>query len=109
MLYGELAQVFNMPAKSLELKHTIKLIQELDSEIDEIENEIKIIMDEINSSIFTISTFGSFGKKICKSGKVCGGYMFSAGGFRKQCIKLEVLLRYILPQRRAKVINPLSF
>ena len=35
----------NMPAKSLELKHTIKLIQELDSEIDEIENEIKIIMD----------------------------------------------------------------
>ncbi len=30
----------NMPAKSLELKHTIKLIQELDSEIDEIENEI---------------------------------------------------------------------
>ena len=39
----------NMPAKSLELKHTIKLIQELDSEIDEIENEIKLIMDEINS------------------------------------------------------------
>ena len=30
----------NMPAKSLELKHTIKLIQELDSEIDEIENAI---------------------------------------------------------------------
>ena len=30
----------NMPAKSLELKHTIKLIQELDSEIDEIENFI---------------------------------------------------------------------
>lgn len=30
----------NMPAKSLELKHTIKLIQELSSEIDEIENEI---------------------------------------------------------------------
>ncbi len=29
-----------MPAKSLELKHTIKLIQELDSEIDEIEAEI---------------------------------------------------------------------
>lgn len=36
----------NMPAKSLELKHTIKLIQELTSEIDEIENEIKLIMDE---------------------------------------------------------------
>ena len=44
----------NMPAKSLELKHTIKLIRELDSEIEEIENEIKIIMDEINSPILTI-------------------------------------------------------
>jgi len=44
----------NMPAKSLELKHTIMLIQELDSEIDEIENEIKIIMDEINSPILSI-------------------------------------------------------
>ena len=44
----------NMPAKSLELKHTIKLIQELDSEIDEIENEIKITMDEINSPILSI-------------------------------------------------------
>ena len=43
-----------MPAKSLELKHTIKLIQELDSEIDEIENEIKTIMDEINSPILSI-------------------------------------------------------
>ena len=39
----------SMPAKSLELKHTIKLIRELDSEIEEIENEIQIIMDEINS------------------------------------------------------------
>ena len=44
----------NMPVKSLELKHTIKLIQELTSEIDEIENEIKIIMDEINSPILSI-------------------------------------------------------
>lgn len=44
----------NMPAKSLELKHTIRLIQELTSEIDEIENEIKIIMDEINSPILSI-------------------------------------------------------
>ena len=43
-----------MPAKSLELKHTIKLIQELTSEIDEIETEIKSIMDEINSPILTI-------------------------------------------------------
>ena len=44
----------NMPAKSLELKHTIKLIQELDSEIDEIENGIKVIIDEINSPILSI-------------------------------------------------------
>ena len=44
----------HMPAKSLELKHTIKLIQELDAEIDEIEHEIKSIMDEINSPILTI-------------------------------------------------------
>ena len=44
----------NMPAKSLELKHTIKLIRELDAEIEEIENEIKTIMDEINSPILSI-------------------------------------------------------
>ena len=44
----------NMPAKALELKHTIKLIQELTSEIDEIESEIKSIMDGINSPILTI-------------------------------------------------------
>lgn len=44
----------NMPAKSLELKHTIKLIQELDSEISEIEAEINRIMDEIGSPILSI-------------------------------------------------------
>ena len=43
-----------MPAKSLELKHTIKLIRELTSDIDEIEHEIKLIMDEINSPILSI-------------------------------------------------------
>ena len=44
-----------MPAKSLELKHTIRLIQELTSEIDEIEAAIKRIMDEeIQSPILTI-------------------------------------------------------
>lgn len=44
-----------MPAKSLELKHTIKLIQELTSEIDEIESAIKQIMvEEIQSPILTI-------------------------------------------------------
>lgn len=44
----------NMPAKSLELKHTLKLIGELDTEIDEIEQEIKRIMDELHSPILTI-------------------------------------------------------
>lgn len=44
----------DMPAKSLELKHTIKLIQELDTEIEEIETEIKTIMDDINSPILSI-------------------------------------------------------
>ncbi len=45
----------HMPAKSLELKHTIKLIQELTVEIDEIEATIKRIMDEeIHSPILTI-------------------------------------------------------
>ena len=44
-----------MPAKSLELKHTIKLIQELTAEIDEIEAEIKQIMDtQLHSPILTI-------------------------------------------------------
>ena len=44
-----------MTAKSLELKHTIKLIQELTIEIDEVEAEIKQIMDEeIHSPILTI-------------------------------------------------------
>ena len=45
----------HMPAKSLELKHTIKLIQELTIEINEIEAAIKRIMDEeIHSPILTI-------------------------------------------------------
>lgn len=44
----------NMPAKSLELKHTIKLIQEITTEIDEIETEIKTIMNESNSPILSI-------------------------------------------------------
>lgn len=44
----------SIPAKSLELKHTIKLIQELSSEIGEIENSIKSIMDDIHSPILSI-------------------------------------------------------
>ena len=42
------------PAKSIELKHTIKLIRELDSEISEIEAEIKKIMDTINSPLLSV-------------------------------------------------------
>lgn len=44
----------NMPAKSLELNHTIRRIQELTSEINEIEDTIKTRMDEINSPILSI-------------------------------------------------------
>ena len=44
----------SMPTKSLELKHTIKLIQEISSEIDEIEQQIELIMNEFNSPITTI-------------------------------------------------------
>ena len=54
-----------MPAKSLELKHTIKLIEELTLEINEIELEIKFIMDKINSPILTIPGIGySMGAQI---------------------------------------------
>ena len=48
-----------MPAKSLELKHTIRLIQVLDAEIDEIEKEINSIMDEVHSPITTIPGIGA--------------------------------------------------
>lgn len=47
-----------MPAKSLELKHTIKLIRELTLEIAEIDSEIKKIMDKIASPITTIPGIG---------------------------------------------------
>ena len=43
-----------MPAKAMELKHTIELIQIISSEIDEIEFEIKRIMNDINSPILSI-------------------------------------------------------
>ena len=43
-----------MPAKSLELQHTIRLIRELDAEISEIEAEIKRSMDELNPPILSI-------------------------------------------------------
>ena len=43
-----------MPAKSLELQHTIRLIRELDKEIIEIEAVIKAIVDEMAPPILTI-------------------------------------------------------
>ncbi len=43
-----------MPAKSLELQHTIRLIRELDKEINEIESAIKAIVDEMAPPILTI-------------------------------------------------------
>jgi seryl-tRNA synthetase len=43
-----------MPAKSLELKYTFRLISEMDSKIQEVESAIQHIMDEINSPILTL-------------------------------------------------------
>ena len=48
-----------MPAMSLELRHTIRLIRELDAEINEIETAIDGIMDEIHSPITTIPGIGT--------------------------------------------------
>ena len=47
-----------MPAKSLELRHTIRLIRELDAEIEDIEGSIQSLMDELNSPITTIPGLG---------------------------------------------------
>ena len=43
-----------MPAKSLELQHTIRQIQAISVDIDEIENSIDVIMDSMGSPITTI-------------------------------------------------------
>lgn len=43
-----------MPAKSLELQHTLRLIRELNAEIDEFEDRIKQIMDRLAPPILTI-------------------------------------------------------
>ena len=47
-----------MPAKSLELQHTIRLIRELDAEIDDIEAVIQTMMEEMHSPITTIPGIG---------------------------------------------------
>ena len=49
----------NIPAKSLELKHTIKLIRALTIDIGEIEAEISKMMDKIASPITTIPGIGN--------------------------------------------------
>ena len=48
----------SMPAKSLELQHTIRLMRELDAEIQEIEAAIQAIMDELHSPITSIPGIG---------------------------------------------------
>ena len=47
-----------MHAKSLELQHTIRLIMELDKEIEDVETEIQKIMDKLHSPITTIPGMG---------------------------------------------------
>ena len=47
-----------MPAKSLELQHTIRLIRELDEQIDQIESAIKDIMEQLHSPITSIPGLG---------------------------------------------------
>ena len=49
----------HMPAKSLELQHTIRLIRELDKEIEEIEIMIENLLSETNSPITTIPGIGT--------------------------------------------------
>ena len=47
-----------MPAKSLELQHTIRLIRELNAEIAEIEEQVQSLMEELDSPITTIPGLG---------------------------------------------------
>ena len=47
-----------IPVKSMELRHTINLIMEMNQEICEIEKEIKNIFDKMNSTILSIPGIG---------------------------------------------------
>lgn len=47
-----------IPAKSLELQHTTRLIRELDAEIAPVETKIEAMMNEIHSHITTIPGIG---------------------------------------------------
>ncbi len=46
---------FVMPAKSLELQHTIRLIRGLDTKIEDIESAIQTIMEEMQSPLYNLS------------------------------------------------------
>lgn len=105
-----------MPAKSMELKHTIRLIGELDAEIDEIESEIKKIMDELQPPILTIpgisyrmgamilaeigdlSMFDSPDKLLAYAG--CSPSTYQSGQLTSSCARMEKrgsrYLRYAL-------------
>ena len=58
-----------MPAKSMELKHTIALIRELDKEISEVESAIDTITSQMDSPIFTIP-----GIEMCIRDRVFSGF-----------------------------------
>lgn len=47
-----------MPAKSLVLRHTIRLVRELDAEIADIEASVQSIMEDLHSPITTIPGMG---------------------------------------------------
>lgn len=49
---------YYLPAKSLELRHTILLIRELNAQISEIEVGIKALLDKIDSPIFSVPGIG---------------------------------------------------
>ena len=49
-----------LPAKSLELWHTIQFIRILDSEIDEVETEVRTMMDQIHSPTTSVPGIGVF-------------------------------------------------
>ena len=61
-----------MPAKSLELRHTIRLIRELDVEIADIETSIHSIMEQLHSFCRSAPGQGLLlvlpnGKEACRS------------------------------------------
>ena len=94
-----------MPAKSLELKHTIHLIEVMTAEIQEVELSIKSIMDASESPIMTIpginyrmgamilaevgdfSAFSSSDKVLAYAG--CSPTTYQSGQLTSTCAKME--------------------